>query len=109
MSRLLAKVPMGKIRLDYVLNPVTTGAWTEVAALIPSAATSLEIFNGNGSVIKLSTGNLGLEDASELLFFVFPGGTTGLIPSEQMRGRRLSARAVDVNCTTGQMLINLYG
>ena len=107
---LLAKKALGKIRLSYASTNVTTSAWAEVTASIPETALMIEIFSSTGTPIKLSVASAGNEDSGELPFYVFPGGTDGLIPVDNfVKSQRLAAKAIDSNATTGSLLINLYG
>ena len=107
--RLLARKPTGKVRLDTSSTNITTSAWTTITSAVPAGTTALEIFNSSSSTIKLSTGTAGNEDASELLFYILPGGTDSLIPVELSKNARLAGKAVDTNATVGQLLINFYG
>lgn len=107
--RLLARKPVGKVRLDTSSTNITTSAWTTITETIPAGTTAIEIFNSSSSVIKLSTGTAGNEDASELNFYVLPGGTEGLIPIELSKNARLAGKAVDTSATVGQIVINFYG
>ena len=40
---LLAKLPMGKVRLSIVSSPITTAAWTVVTASLPAPCTAVSI------------------------------------------------------------------
>lgn len=108
MQALLVRKAIGKIFYDYASGNIGTSAWVEIISLMPSNAAAIEVFHGFGSVVRLSTGAAGKEDASELPFYVFPGGNMIIIPTELSK-RRLSARMVDRPATAGQLIINLYG
>lgn len=109
MGRLLARNPTGKLRVDYTSTPVGTGTWVELSSAIPASCTAVEIFHSNGATLKLSTGSAGNEDASELKFYVLPGGTDGLIAVEFSKGVRLSAKSIQGTCDTGELVVNFYG
>lgn len=104
-----ARNPVGKLRFDYGATNVTTSAWVEITSAIPAAATHMHIFDSSGSVLKLSTGASGSEAASELNFYIIPGGMEILLPIELAKSKRLAAKAVDANATDGQLVINFFG
>lgn len=96
--------PSQVIRNVYSSTNVTTAAWVELDASLDNEATTLEIFDSSGSVLKLALGASGQE--VELPYYITPGGNgrvTVLLP----KGKRLSIRAVDTNATAGQLVINL--
>jgi hypothetical protein len=109
MDNELARKPVGKLFYNYALGNVTTGAWVEIIANIPASATEMHIFDSSGRVLKLSTGAAGDEANHELLFYIFPGGSDALLPTEWAKNSRLAAKAVDANATTGYLIINFYG
>ena len=110
MRALLARKPVAKLRHDYVATNVTTSAWVELIDALEEAASAVEIFDGSGSIIKLSLGDAGEEDDNELPYYIMPGGGGGvMIPMELAKGKRLSAKAVDATAATGSLIINFFG
>lgn len=107
--RLLAKNPVHKHVHNYATTNVTTAAWAEIIASLPVAASAVEIYSGNTSVVKLSVGAAADEDANEINYYVIPGGSSILLPLEFTRGKRISAKAVNVNATTGVLVFNFFG
>jgi hypothetical protein len=109
MRYLIAQKPVHKVRLDYGSTNVGIGAWVAVVASMPVPACGVELFNASGSTLKISTGAIGLEDASELPYYVLPGGSSILLPLEFSSGQRLSVRAVDVVANVGSLVMNFFG
>lgn len=106
---LLARKPIGKLVHDFGATNVTTSAWVEISSSCPSPCSALEIFNGGGSILKLSTGVSGQEDAHELPYYILPGGSDEVLPFELGKSKRLSVKAVDLNSTSGSLVLNLFG
>jgi len=100
--------PAGKIRHSYVATNVTTSAWVQISASIPATASSVQIFDSSGKIIKLSTGTAGNEDASELNYYIFPGGADGVLRIPFTVGDRLSAKAVDNTAQYGDLILNFF-
>ena len=99
---------VSKVRNVHSSANILTSAWLELVASSAFAATAMEIFDSSGSVLKFSTGASGAEDASELNYYVFPGGNPALIPINFPKGSRLAVRAVDTSATDGQLLLNFF-
>lgn len=106
---LLAKVPAVTVRNDMTGNPITTAAWATLVAAVGKACTAVEIFNPSGSTIQLSLGAAGQELTALIPYTVLPGGSSILLPIEISSGKRISAKAVDQNATTGIFTMNLFG
>ena len=106
---LLARKPIGKIRHDFAATNVTTAAWVQISSSCPSPCSALEIFNGGGSILKISTGTAGNEDASELPYYILPGGSELVLPFELNKSKRISVKAVDLSSTAGSLVLNLFG
>lgn len=108
---LLARRPVGKLQVDISAGatPVTTAAWVQLFAATPAPCSAVEIFNGTGSIIRLSTGTPGNEDAGELPYYVLPNGSNILLPWEIARNLPISAKAVDADTTSGRLILNLFG
>jgi hypothetical protein len=70
---------------------------------------AIEIFSGSGSIIKVSLGAAGLEYASEIPYYITPGGSSILLPIEIKKGTRISAKAVDTTANVGTLVINFFG
>jgi len=107
--RILSRVSAGKVINNYATTPVTTGAWVQITASVPSSCSAVGIFDSSGRILKLSTGAPGFEDANELPFYIPPGGLDGTISIEMAKGKPLSAKAIDANATIGYMLLNFFG
>lgn len=108
---LLARRPVGKLQIDLSSGgtPISTGAWVQLFAATPVPCCAVELFNGTGSILKLSTGTAGNEAASELPYFVLPNGSNILLPWEIAKGLPISAIAVDNATTVGRLILNLFG
>jgi len=92
------------IRNDYTITPVTTGAWVELDASLNARSEFIELFDSSGSTLELGGGPAGSEVR---ICLIQPGGFAVPRALRLDEGLRLSIRAVDVNATTEQLLINL--
>lgn len=108
---LLARRPVGKLQIDLSSTgtPVSTGSWVQLFTATPAPTCAVEIFNGTGSILRLSTGTPGNELASELPYYVLPNGSNILLPWEIARNLPISAIAVDNATTGGRLILNLFG
>ena len=117
---LLARRAVWTLRYNIGTGNITTGAWQQILASIPFAASAVEIFNQSGSIIKLANDNAG---AIPIPYTVFPGGSTQMmavdpgpatlsVPNQVTGGFRkgvaLYAEAQDVSATTGYLIINAF-
>lgn len=98
-------LPVEVIRNAYASTNVTTGAWVQLDSALDETVNAIEVFDSCGSVLKLGYGASGSE--LELKFYILPGGN-GRVPIQIPKGARLVIRAVDANCTAGQLVINFY-
>lgn len=104
-----ARNPVKKIYVDLsTLQPVV-GTWQAIVTAMDTPVSGVEIFNGSGSVLKLSIGASGQESSAELPYYVIPGTSSGMLPIEIPRGAMLSVTAVDHNVTDGSLVINCFG
>lgn len=92
-------------RNDYTSTPVTTGAYVQLIASMPSAVKEIEIFDSSGETLVLAIGGIGSEVNK---VYVFPGGN-GRIPLQIAAAARLSVKAISNNATSGELTINFYG
>lgn len=108
---LLARKPYSTIAYNAASmgNNITTAAWKEIVAALETAACAVEIFNSTGRILQISLGASGQEDENVMKYTIIPGGSEILVPSEWMRGKRLSLKAVDANATTGWLIFNFFG
>lgn len=105
---LLAKLPMGKVRLSLVASPITTAAWTVVTSSLPAPCTAISIAYTGDGILKLAKGAPGSE--VELPLYVVPGMMMEkLIPLELAKALAISAKCLDQNTATGELVINLFG
>lgn len=103
MSTLRPRLPIFRVRNDYSTTPVTKLAFVTLVASLPSDVTQLEIFDSSGSVLELAYGPVG----SEVVFHrVTPGGNTLPVQTLLNKGMSIYIRAVDVDATTGQLVMN---
>ncbi len=106
MSRaLVARKPVGKLLHSYVSTNVTTSAWVALSTTVPAAATTMEVFDSSGRIMKYSID----AGVTELKFYGLPGGMEELIPVEWSKGSTISIKAVDASATVGYLVINFYG
>lgn len=101
----LGKVPIQTVFLSYTSTNVTTSAWTQIVASMPSATTYAEIFDSSGQVMKLGQGASGSE--IDFPYIIFPGGN-GQTPLKVGNAKRIVAKALSANATSGYLLINFY-
>lgn len=109
MSMIHHSKPVAKIHVDLENFPVDQSAWVEILSATLKPTSAITIFNGSGSVLKLSKGAAGLEDASELPYFIVPGSNAILLPFEIPKGARLSLKAQDGTADMGSFVINCFG
>jgi hypothetical protein len=99
--------PVAKLLLDMGATNVTTGAWTQITAAIGAPVSSIQIFNGSGSVLKIATGGAGNEVAMN--FYIIPGTVSPVIPVEIAKNSRISVQAADVDAVDGSLVLNCFG
>ena len=90
------------IRYNYATGIVTTSAYTQILASA-SATSSLYISDTSGSAIILATGAAGSE-VDQL--YIPPGGFESFVNLAIAASTRLSIKALDVNASSGQLIIN---
>lgn len=103
----LAFKPVRKYSHNYVTNPVTTAAWVQMVASSDQPCSAIEIFDSSGSIVEIAIGAAAAEVA--IPYNIPPGGSVIFLPIEIAKGSRISLRALDVNATTGRLLINMFG
>lgn len=81
---------------NYGGTPVTTGAWVQIIAALPSAASGVEIFDSSGEILELGVGAA----AAEARVWVIQPGGNGRVPLTFASGARISLRAISANATT---------
>ena len=89
-------------RLDYLVTPVTTGAWQQLISSTGGAATRLTVFDSSGQTVEIGFGASGSESR---VLLVSPGGLDEslTIPA----GTRVSVRAVSATADVGEIDINI--
>jgi hypothetical protein len=103
---LLAKLPVGKHRIDLTSTTLSTAAWTSLIASLQAACTAISVAYTGEGILKFSS-NAG---TSELPLYITPGmNHEMLIPLELKKASVIHARCVDQNVATGELVINLYG
>lgn len=85
-------------------NNITTGAYLQLTASTTVAARSVEVYNQSASSIFFAVGAA----ASEVNKFIIPPGGNGLISIAINATSRISVKAVDVNATTGSLIVNYW-
>lgn len=80
-----------------------------LVAAMDTPVSAIEVFNGSGSVLKLSKAPTGQESTGELSYYLIPGTSSGVIPVEIPRGATLSIAAVDKDVVDGSLVINCFG
>ena len=93
------------IRLLYSSTNVTTSAWVQLAASLPSVTRCMTIFDSSGQTMVLGLGASGHETGQP--WYIFPGGVGGT-PVTWAIGSRLSIEAVSGTASSGEISINLY-
>lgn len=69
---------------------------------------AVEVFSATGTILELGYGAT-TAAAVSLKYYVFPGGTTGVIPLLINENMRLYVRSVDANATSGAVAFNFLG
>ena len=110
MRALLARKPVATFNISYASNNVSVGSWLQITASIPHSASQIAIFDSSGSALQMSIGTAGHEtDTGKLIpCVIFPGGL-GLTPIELPKGVPFTVSPIDLNATTGEIIVNLYG
>lgn len=91
------------VRYSYASGTVTTSAYTQILASVTTATSNLWIADTSGSAIILATGASGSE-VDQL--YIPPGGFESYVYLSIANGVRLSIKALDVNASAGQLIIN---
>lgn len=109
--RMLARKIIGTVFNNCAVTNIGTGAWVQLLASIPLAASAIEIFNPSDAKLQISLGAAGHEtDAGKLITYtVLPGGSTGILPAEIPSGARLSVKAIDQAMINDYFIINFFG
>jgi hypothetical protein len=91
---------------DYGSTNITTGAWVELVAALPSAVNHIIVFDSSGNIMELGVGAAAAESRVSV---ITPGGLPPLDLSFAS-GARVSARAVSANSSTAgtYLIINFY-
>lgn len=111
VRNLLAQKPYHKLRVDLSSTNITTAAWAELSASLSKPCVAVQIYYTGEGILRLSKGDAGQETAedNELALYITPGGEGCMVPLEIAKGKRLSARALDQNVTSGDLVINFFG
>lgn len=86
-------------------TPITTAAWTQLKASTSVDIKEVEIINTTTKLLYLGIGATG----SEVIRLVIPANGNGKIPLIIPAGSKISAKAVNSNTSTGNVIINFYG
>ncbi len=104
----LVRKPVAREYLDTASTNVTTGAWVEIIASTSEPASGVEIFNGTGRLLEIALGAVASEVA--IPYYIPPGGSADNLPLFDFpKSVRVSVKAVDVNATTGLIILNFFG
>jgi len=94
-------------RLDYSVDNLATGSYTELIADIGgTAGKQVIIFHSSGTPIYLAIGAAAAETDS---LIVIPGGFNHPVELEIPANSRLSLKSIGSAVTSGQMIINVLG
>lgn len=102
-SSCCARIYAGSGRLDYLITPVTTGAWQQVIGSVSASVTHIDIFDSSGETMELGVGGSGSETRVAI---IPPGGISVdlVIPL----GERISVRAISATANVGEIDISAY-
>lgn len=112
---LLAQLPYAKLRIDLAANNIATNAWTQLTAALEKPCTAVQIYYTGVGILRISKGAIGEETATpmgkpnELPLYIVPGGESVMVPLELPIGARFSARALDQDVLSGELVINFFG
>lgn len=109
MFRLLARTLIGTLYNNCASTSIGTGSWVELLSSLPVACSAIEIFNPSDAKVQISIGAAADEANHILPYTVLPGGSSGLIPAEIARGKRISAKAIDQAIASDYFVINFFG
>lgn len=112
MSYQNSGIPQHAIRYAFdggTDTTVTTSAWTELEDSLPATASAVHIYNGAAtSTFQLAIGPAGSEASNIIPFFITPGMDTRMnftLPE----GVRLAIKAVDVDASASDLILNFFG
>jgi len=91
-----------RLRNDYAVTPVTTGADVVLIAAALARITSIEIFDSSGETLELKVNGV-------RKLFVTPGGNDDVKAFIMEIGDSLEVRAVSLDATVGELTINFFG
>lgn len=98
------KIPFTLVRNNYVTNPVSMAAYTQLVAGTSEPTTALDIFDSSGSTLALAYGAAGVEVNK---IYIYPGGN-GLVPVSIPQNTRVSVIAISPTASSGELDINFY-
>ena len=104
----LGRKPVKTVRVDAAATNITTAAYLEIIAANDVSFSYLEVYNGTTKILKLAVGLAAAE--VDVAHTIFPGIGSQVIPYDEVLkvGKRLTARAIDANATTGYLILNFY-
>lgn len=82
---------------------ITSGAYVQLSASLPAACSGIEVQNTSSKAIKLAVGGAGSEVDQ---FVIAPSMPSTIIPIEIGKGKRLAAKALGADATTGFLIVN---
>jgi len=102
-SSCCARIYAGSGRLDYLITPVTTGAWQQVIGSVSASVTHIDVFDSSGETMELGVGGSGSETRVGI---IPPGGIS--IDLVIPLGERISVRAISGTANVGEIDISAY-
>lgn len=100
----IGKSAVTQARIAYSSTNVTTGAYVQLIASTPSAATSIQVFDSSGQTLQIGVGAAAAEVEQ---FIVIPGGN-GFVNLAIPSGSRIAIKAVSGTANSGEIDINLF-
>lgn len=89
--------------LSYSSTNVSTSAYVELIASLPSSFSKLQILDTSTKILKIATGAAG----SEVDICTVAVSGCVVLPYYLTAGTRLSIKAIDANATTGYNVLSL--
>ncbi len=109
MASIPLRKPVFKYRHSFLTTNVGSAAWVEIVSSLSQPASEVEFYNSSSKIIKLSTGIVGSEDASELKYYILPFGHAIIVQQGFSKTARISAKTVEGTANEGDLVFNFFG
>jgi hypothetical protein len=99
------KFTLTPLRNAYGTTNVTTSAWTQLTAALPSGVSAIQVFDTSGQSVAIGVGAPGAEVHK---LTIGPNSNGMITPMRLEAGQRISVKALSATASTGELNINLF-